>query len=108
MRAMSSPDRHPLIVAASQGLPGSTARQRVPIVTEATAHALVSLISRDRLAGWIGRLDAAVLEVFGREQSYRRQALTAVPDLVGRGAARYLGALTRNSARRRPLNRSKS
>ena len=83
-------------------------RRRVPIVTEATAPALVSLISSDRLAGWIGRLDAAVLEVFGREQSYRRQALTAVPDLVGRGAARYLGALTRNSARRRPLNRSKS
>ncbi|CCH72304.1 hypothetical protein BN11_1520017 [Nostocoides australiense Ben110] len=48
----------------------------------------------------IGRIDDAVLEIFGSERSYRRQALTAVPDLVGKGATRYLWTLARHSQHR--------
>lgn len=43
----------------------------------------------------IRRTDAYVLDLFAAERPYRRQALTAVPDLAGRGAVRYLWLLIR-------------
>lgn len=46
-------------------------------------------------ASRIRRADAYVLDLFAAERPYRSQALTAVPDLLGRGAARYLWLLIR-------------
>ena len=51
----------------------------------------------------IGRRDAATLRIFTQERSFRQQALTAVPDLIGRGAMRYLTALVRQPGRRPSL-----
>ncbi|GAA4125152.1 hypothetical protein GCM10022415_31850 [Knoellia locipacati] len=41
----------------------------------------------------VGAVDRRALRLFEEERSYAQQALTAVPDLLGRGAGRYLWAL---------------
>lgn len=48
-----------------------------------------------------GVLDRRALRLFATEQSYARQALTAVPDLLGHGSTRYLWALAVKPGRRR-------
>ncbi|MFV0309370.1 MAG: hypothetical protein ACK5OX_16695, partial [Desertimonas sp.] len=47
----------------------------------------------------IGRIDAHTLRVFGEERAFSQQALTALPDLVGRGGLRYLWALSTQPGR---------
>lgn len=58
-------------------------------------HPCVEWASRRVFTRWERR----VLEVFAEERPYAAQALTAVPDLIGRGATRYLVALAGQSGR---------
>lgn len=51
----------------------------------------------------LGRWDRRMLGVFANERPFAEQALTAVPDLVGRGATRYVIALSVQSGRGTPF-----
>lgn len=53
----------------------------------------------------VSRIDQYVMKVFAEEQAFSRQALTAVPDMVGRGATAYLWQLAVKPGWRRRAGR---